>query len=636
MPWIALVSLAGCGDDIAGESNSGSGGDSDSSTSVADPTEGPGVPEVFVELEWAWEADEVTVLPLVADIRGDATPEVVINTARDDGPTRELGEIVALDGATGAELWRIVDDPAGDRHGSHGLATPAIGHLSGTARPDIANPARRPRAPARTQSHAADGDGAPLWTGHALNGVPVQIRWDHGAAAMVNLDADPEAEIASGGVLRARGGLVVGNRDRDGGALGTPPDNSAPPLPLYSGGLPTFADLTGDGRPELLTGREAWVIEWSAGDPPAVTMTLLWRNLDDEPNTGSPAADALDHDGSPEVVPVAWPDIKVLDGKTGLLWCGRDPTGAACEADPKLRTQPVAVEGFNLGGPATIADFDGDGRPEAGIAGGTAYALYDFNRAGEEVVLAAGEAEPEPGAMFVRWTTATQDASSSSTGSSVFDFQSDGAAEVSYQDECNIYILDGRTGFPQLVLPNSSGTVHEYPLVVDVDGGGPGEVLTGANLPQGPNNAPRPAGNFVGAAHPRAPNRHRAPKPRPGPRGHPGLRAARRRARLRPRRRAVGGDPRGLDAAHLPRDQRRQPRQRPAAGGEQLDAAGPQQLPPERAGRLTAPPARARETDARARARHAAPGQQTAPSMATGSPSVGPMLPSGGWPPSHL
>jgi hypothetical protein len=311
---------------------------------------------------------------------------------------------------------------------------------------------------------------------------------------------------------------------------------------------------------------------------------------------------------------VAWPDIKVLDGKTGLLWCGRDPTGAACEADPKLRTQPVAVEGFNLGGPATIADFDGDGRPEAGIAGGTAYALYDFNRAGEEVVLAAGEAPPEPGAMFVRWTTATQDASSSSTGSSVFDFQSDGAAEVSYQDECNIYILDGRTGFPQLVLPNSSGTVHEYPLVVDVDGDGAAEFLTVANLSEGPEQ-------------------------RLVPRGQPGLRAAPRRARLRLRRRTVGGDPRGLDAAHLPRDQRRQPRQRPAAGGEQLDAAGPQQLPPERAGRLTAPAARAREgprASRRAGARHAAPGQQTAPSMATGSPSVGPMLPSGGWPPSHL
>jgi hypothetical protein len=301
MPWIALVSLAGCGDDIAGESNSGggSGGDSDSSTSVADPTEGPGVPEVFVELEWAWEDDEVTVLPLVADIRGDATPEVVINTSRVDGATRELGEIVALDGATGAELWRIVDDPAGDRHGSHGLATPAIGDLNGDGRPDIVYPGRRSQAPERSQVHAVDGDGAPLWTGHALNGVPVQIRWDHGAAAMVNLDADPEAEIAIGGVLFDNDGLMVWNQDGDGGALGTPTDNSEPPLPLYSGGLPTFADLTGDGRPELLTGREAWVIEWSAGDPPAVTMTLLWRNLDGEGNDGWPAVGDLDLDGSP-------------------------------------------------------------------------------------------------------------------------------------------------------------------------------------------------------------------------------------------------------------------------------------------------------------------------------------------------
>ena len=38
------------------------------------------------------------------------------------------------------------------------------------------------------------------------------------------------------------------------------------------------------------------------------------------------------------------------------------------------------------------------------------------------------------------------------------------------------------------MLPNSSGTVHEYPLVVDVDGDGAAEFLTVANLSETANN----------------------------------------------------------------------------------------------------------------------------------------------------
>ena len=75
---------------------------------------------------------------------------------------------------------------------------------------------------------------------------------------MANLDDDPEAEIAVGGALFDNDGLLVWNQDGKSGMLGSPTDNKDPPKPLYTGGLPTFADLTGDGKPELVTGREAW------------------------------------------------------------------------------------------------------------------------------------------------------------------------------------------------------------------------------------------------------------------------------------------------------------------------------------------------------------------------------------------
>ena len=456
----------------------------------------PSFDKVEPQLEWSWTANEVTVIPLVADLQGDETPEVVVNAFRVDNIDRNLGEIVLLNGKTGAEIWRLKEDPMNNTYGSFGLGTPVIGDVSGDGRPDIVYPGRWAGAPANANPngemgfvHAVDGMGVHLWTGHTANNTPVLIRWGHGAAVMANLDDDPEAEIAIGGALFDNDGLLVWNQDNKSGLLGTPYNFKNPPGPIYTGGLATFADLTGDGKPELITGRDAWTINWTPGSPPTVSMTLLWTQIDGSKNDGWPAVADLDQNGKPEVVLVAWPDIKVIDGATGKLWCGVDPTGVMCQNNDALRTKPIAIEGGNLGGPATIADFDGDGRPEVGIAGGVKYAVYDFYRAGEDVVVAPNKPMPVPGEMYVRWSQVTQDNSSACTGSSVFDFQGDGAAEVAYQDECKAYVYDGKTGAKQLEIPNSTGTVHEYPLVVDSDGDGNAELLVVANFSEAPNNA---------------------------------------------------------------------------------------------------------------------------------------------------
>jgi hypothetical protein len=74
-----------------------------------------------------------------------------------------------------------------------------------------------------------------------------------------------------------------------------------------------------------------------------------------------------------------------------------------------------------------------------------------------------------------------QDLSSSVTGSSVFDFEGDGKAEVVYNDECHLYILSGEDGTELLKMENSSRTAAEYPLIVDVDGDGNSEFIVPAN-----------------------------------------------------------------------------------------------------------------------------------------------------------
>jgi hypothetical protein len=75
------------------------------------------------------------------------------------------------------------------------------------------------------------------------------------------------------------------------------------------------------------------------------------------------------------------------------------------------------------------------------------------------------------------WLRNTQDDSSRVTGSSVFDFNGDGAAEVIYNDECRFRIYDGLDGTVYMTEPSESRTRIEYPIVVDVDNDGNAEIV---------------------------------------------------------------------------------------------------------------------------------------------------------------
>ena len=103
-------------------------------------------------------------------------------------------------------------------------------------------------------------------------------------------------------------------------------------------------------------------------------------------------------------------------------------------------------------------------------------------RPDEQVVKPNADPMPAAGAMYARWTAAVQDNSSAATGASAFDFQGDGVAEVIQQDECFARVYDGATGAVQLQIMNSSATIHEYPLVADVDGDGNSEFVVVANF----------------------------------------------------------------------------------------------------------------------------------------------------------
>ncbi len=453
----------------------------------------PEFEDVEVTLEWSFTSDQIISMPVVGDIDGDMRPEVVVSTyyATDpNGSSLEFyGEIIVFDGTNGQEQFRIPNNPGGGSWGSYSRSTVGIADVDEDGLSDVVYVGRPqvnipPFANNSSIIHAINGLGQHLWASHAPNGSPYYIYVRHGAPLFVNLDDDDASEIIFGTTVIDNDGTVVFDQNnawnRGGGVFGSNGD--------YLGGISTAADLTGDGYPEIISGNQAWSVSWDqpAMGPPTVQLTLLWEYIGPD---GFPAVADLDQDGDPEVVLVGDPApynvldgiIVVLDGATGQLWCGVDPTDALCQGNPSLRTQPISIPGGGRGGPPTIADFDGDGRPEIAVAGGSSYSVYDLNRMGEVVVQPGGNPPPAAGAIYVRWTSVTQDQSSNVTGSSVFDFQGDGIAEVIYADECYLRVYAGDTGNIILEEQNSSATIHEYPIVVDVDDDGNSELLVVAN-----------------------------------------------------------------------------------------------------------------------------------------------------------
>ncbi len=190
-------------------------------------------------------------------------------------------------------------------------------------------------------------------------------------------------------------------------------------------------DLDGDGLQEVVAGNTVYNPDGS----------ILWN---DGGADGYPAVADLDLDGDPEVIRVMSGVLRASDGLTGvLLW-------------------DFAIDDHG-GGPPTVADFDGDGAPEIGFPSASYY----------RVVEAEGTE---------RWRHEVSDYSSSITGSSVFDFEGDGAAEVVYADEHTLWVYDGATGAAELAWDShSSGTLWEYPLIVDVDNDGATEIVVASN-----------------------------------------------------------------------------------------------------------------------------------------------------------
>lgn len=395
-------------------------------TNLCEPT----WPHVTIAADDFPDHYQCVMSPMVADLDADCTPEIVFNTYNASNYTTG-GILRVISGNDGSRVWTLAD-PRTDP-GSH----PAIGDITGDGMPEIVVGGEN------SNLIAVNGDGTLLWESANYSGGGKS-----GGPSLANFDNAGLPEIAWGrNVFDASGNLLWNVLAGPTGANGS------------VGPLSCVADLTGDGRPELILGGTAYTFTGTVGVDFA--GELLWQGAAADGYCG---VGDFDLDGMPEVVDVISNNIYLYDGQTGMT----------------LGVLPIA--GGGAGGPPNIADFDGDGYPDVGTAGGNSYVVAQWTAAG---------------GMTQLWEAETLDGSSQRTGSSVFDFDGDGRSEVIYGDELFLRIYPGTepdcaVGGPLcdglmtdeeilFIDINSSRTRSEYPIIADVDGDFKAEIVFSTN-----------------------------------------------------------------------------------------------------------------------------------------------------------
>jgi hypothetical protein len=234
---------------------------------------------------------------------------------------------------------------------------------------------------------------------------------------------------------------------------------------------PVLANLDDDDAVEMTNGRFVW--EWSGG---------AWVQEPTFPGanaSGVGFAAVADFGPYGASLPAGSPEIAVVQGSNVVIHA----------MDGALAYGPVAVPGSGGGNP-TVADYDGDGMPEVGVAGLDFYSVFDPDctatpraggtcETGSQCDDAAGVAGPCPAGVL--WSRKTQDHSSQLTGSSVFDFEADGNAEAIYADECFARVYRGTDGEVLFSQYTSSCTWYENPVVADVDGNFRADLVVPSN-----------------------------------------------------------------------------------------------------------------------------------------------------------
>ncbi|MGB5697441.1 MAG: VCBS repeat-containing protein [Polyangiales bacterium] len=419
-----------------------------------------------------------------ADWIGNSTGVALGNLHPDDAIDERVPEIVATFKNGGAVAWKRVaddgsawevmwqnDDLPNNQH-TRGGAQPSIADLNADGRPEViignvVLDGLTGRGPGDLDlpAEALAWDGRDLETTFPGANLGIGNNAFLGPVSTIaDLDRDGLQEVIAGNTVY----------NYDGSERWTyhyTTTNSSCGGSLDCDGYNAVGNFDGDDEGEVVIVRlgELFILNHD-GSPVAgipLPIRIPGAPADVVPPTYSPAAyvpsaPLYDEDGDP------LPPERILCGGALQLLAFDVAGNPVMSAGSQV---VVSTAGANESGPPTVADFDGDGFAEVGTASSTAYVVFDFQCTGDPL-------PPECEREWVRWLVENDDCSSRATGSSVFDFEGDGSAEVVYADETTFRIFRGSDG---AILyedkTHSSNTRLEMPIVVDVDNDGKSEVV---------------------------------------------------------------------------------------------------------------------------------------------------------------
>ncbi len=202
----------------------------------------------------------------------------------------------------------------------------------------------------------------------------------------------------------------------------------------------TIFDSNNDGVQEIL----------SRGQLLDQNGAMLWSYSGQSAAWFSSIAD-IDNDGQPEVV------LSIPSGSS----TPENSRIVALEANGNVKWE-VNTESNSGGGAQAISNFLGANNIGIVHAGYSAVTMYD-----------------ESGQLI--WALQNDDEWSGKVGVSAYDFNGDGIDEVIVQDHYKVRVLNGVNGEVLSTVANSSGTLWEYPMVVDLEGDDNAELITVSN-----------------------------------------------------------------------------------------------------------------------------------------------------------
>jgi hypothetical protein len=405
-----------------------------------------GAPEVAPKLMWDWKAqlpyspapryenfDQVMASPVVADLDGDHSPEVVFVTftqassqwfsdTQNVALHHRNGVLRVVDGRTGITKFSVGAQaiaPVGDQ-------APLLMDIDGDGRVEIFYVNYL-----STKLIALNYDGTLRWA-YTFPGGTISMNSTGVTGADVNRDGIGEIVVANYLVTENASHQPVRQAQ-----FGSTTSNLSPlALPLDPSNPQNWSVVIHDG-----------IYNPNGTLKASFAKTAYYLA----------AADVDKNSPGLEIVATGAASLQILNGQTGGVIRSIDLT--------QYNDLKCANAGTVGGGPATIGDFDGDPSTlEIAVATGRHLTIFDTNG-------------------FPKYKTETQDCSSEVTGLTSFDLNGDKKPEVLYADEEYLRIFEIRNGKLEVAykIVNPSGTLFEYPVVADITGTGEAALLVVAN-----------------------------------------------------------------------------------------------------------------------------------------------------------